>query len=337
MKRLWASLDSGPLPNIQDKRFYTLAADFSDLLQVPSVDAPMVALSSTTHLVGPPDESLCPEDKRAERTLIKGHQALAWLVRASSAASFFNRASILWLKQLQEQIPASDSCSHQDINKMLAAVEFSADATLNTARFAAKAIGSSVTSRRLLWLHHWQADARNKWPLAASPYAGGKLFGSSLDPILVETKDHRKVFPFVSRRSEFWQQPYFRSQSFRSSESGLAHNRSSRAFPCTICSSPLEDSRRQNLPPSGSASSSRTPVVTVNHLETEWELLTRANIPPGAIRTIQAARRLSTVRIYEATWRTFSLWCVARKVVPTLPSVAHIIKRALTQASLHPP
>lgn len=96
-----------------------------------------------------------------------------------------------------ETIPASDSRSHQD-NKIVAAVEFSADATLNAARFAAKSIGSSVTSRRLLWLRHWQADARNKWRLAASPYARDKLFGSSLDPILVETRNHRKVFSFVS-------------------------------------------------------------------------------------------------------------------------------------------
>lgn len=42
-------------------------------------------------------------------------------------------------------------------------------------------------------------------------------------------------------------------------------------------------------------------------VETEWELLTRANIPPRAIRTIQAARRTSTICIYGATWRTFSL------------------------------
>lgn len=42
-------------------------------------------------------------------------------------------------------------------------MEFSADATLNAARFAFKAIASTVASRRLLWLRQWQVDAKHKW------------------------------------------------------------------------------------------------------------------------------------------------------------------------------
>lgn len=96
VQRQWSFPSSGPLPNGLDKRFYNMASDFSNLLQVPSVDAPVVALSSSP-ITGPPDESLRPEDKKAERTLIKGHQASSWSIQASSATSFFNRASVLWL------------------------------------------------------------------------------------------------------------------------------------------------------------------------------------------------------------------------------------------------
>lgn len=198
VRRQWSFPSSGPIPNNLDKRFYNMATDFTNLLQISTIDAPMVVLSSSSPLMGPPEESLRPKDKKAERTLIKGHQASAWSVQAASEASFFNRASILWLKQLQKRIPSTDLRAHQDINKILAAVEFSADATLNTARFFAKSIGTSVTSRRLLWLRNWQADTRNNWHVTSSPYSGDKLFGSPLDPLLIETKDHRKILPSLS-------------------------------------------------------------------------------------------------------------------------------------------
>ncbi|XP_034265608.1 uncharacterized protein LOC117661164 [Pantherophis guttatus] len=193
-----------------------MASDFANILQVPSVDAPVVALSSASPLTGPSEEFLRPEDKKFERSLVKDHQASAWSIQASLAASFFNRASILWLHQLQERLPPSDMRSHQDINKILTAVEFSANATLNAARFSAKAIGASVTSHRLLWLRQWQADVRNKWRLASAPFSGNNLFGLALDPLLIETKDHRKILPALSRRSDPRQQGSFRSHSFRS-------------------------------------------------------------------------------------------------------------------------
>lgn len=229
--RQWAVPSSGPVPNTLDKRFFNVAPEFSHLLQVPSVDQPVLALSSPSPVAGPSEECLRPEEKKAERTLIKIHQAAAWSVQASSAASFFNRATILWLRQLQARLPPSDHRSHQDLNKILAAVEFSADATLSAARFSAKAIGSSVTSRRLLWLRSWQADIRSKWRLASSPFSGEKLFGSQLDPLLIETKDHRKILPSLNRRPDNRVQPYFRPPSFRSSEPAFTAQRSQRSFP----------------------------------------------------------------------------------------------------------
>lgn len=228
--RQWSSPSSGPVPNSLDKRFFNVAPEFSHLLQVPSVDPPVLALSSPSPLTGPPEECLRPEERKAERTLIRGHQASAWSVQASSAASFFNRATILWLKQLQARLPPSDHRSHQDLNKIVAAIEFSADATLSAARFSAKAMGSSITSRRLLWLRNWQADIRSKWRLASSPFSGDKLFGSLLDPLLIETKDHRKVLPSLNRRPEARAQPYFRPLPFRNSEPSFPAYRHQRPF-----------------------------------------------------------------------------------------------------------
>ncbi|XP_060547127.1 uncharacterized protein LOC132711664 [Pantherophis guttatus] len=221
VQRQWNFPSTGPLPNSLDKRFYNLATDFSNILQVPSVDSPVVALSSSSPVSGPAEEVLRLEDKRAERNLIKGHQASSWSVQASFVTSFFNRATILWLKQLQERIPATDHRSHQDLNQILVVVEFSADATLNAACFSAKAIGSSVTSRCLLWLKNWQADQRAKWRLASSLFQGDKLFGAPLEPLLVETKDHRKILPSISRRSEIRPQTSFHSGSFWAHDSSF--------------------------------------------------------------------------------------------------------------------
>lgn len=159
------------------------------------------------------------EDKRAETTVIKGHQVAAWAIRASTSASFFNRLALLWLCQLQECLPSSDTRSHQDLNKIAAVLEYSANATLNSTRFTAKSLGSSITSCRLLWLRNWQADMHSKWQLASAPFSPGPLFGPPLEPLLVEIWDRRKILPSPLRRadSHFVLLPRF--QSFRTPDS----------------------------------------------------------------------------------------------------------------------
>lgn len=137
-----------------------------------------------------------------ELTFRKTHQAAARAVKAATSTSFFTTASLLWLRQLQERLPPDDIRLHQDVNKLVAAVEYSADASLNAAKFASRALASAVTSRRMFWLRNWRADARTKWKLASAPYKATKLFGAALDPILVEDKDKRKVLPSSYRRQE---------------------------------------------------------------------------------------------------------------------------------------
>lgn len=122
--------------------------------------------------------------------------------------SFFNRSGLMWLQQLQDRIPVTDSRVHQDTNKLVAALQFSADATLNAVRFA-----SLVATRRQLW--QWQADVCHKWRLASAPFKGGALFGESLDPFLIETKDKRKILPSASRKGSSHPAPYAKRSSFR--------------------------------------------------------------------------------------------------------------------------
>lgn len=62
-----------------------------------------------------------------------------------------------------------------------------------------RALAANVTSHWLAWLHHWQADMQSKWRVASAPFKGGNLFGEALDPVLVETRDKKKVLPSSSR------------------------------------------------------------------------------------------------------------------------------------------
>ncbi|XP_013931402.1 PREDICTED: dedicator of cytokinesis protein 7 [Thamnophis sirtalis] len=63
-----------------------------------------------------------------------------------------------YYKQLRDRTPATEVRLLQDISKVLAATQFSADATLDAVQYAFRALSSSVATRRLLWLCHWQAD-----------------------------------------------------------------------------------------------------------------------------------------------------------------------------------
>lgn len=61
--------------------------------------------------------------------LQRAHLGATWAIRSATTASFFNRATLLWFKQLQGKLPAEDTRTEQDLNKIVA-VWFSADATL---------------------------------------------------------------------------------------------------------------------------------------------------------------------------------------------------------------
>lgn len=69
----------------------------------------------------------------------------------------------------------------------------------DAAKFTSRAIASAVMARHMLWLHNWQADAKSKWKLASEPFTGGKVFGEAMEPILVETKDRRKILPYLHK------------------------------------------------------------------------------------------------------------------------------------------
>lgn len=120
------------------------------------------------------------------------------ITTTKKAASFFTRALLLWIKQIQDKVPVTDLRAHQNFDKVVAAAEYMVDATLASAKFGARSIASTVTARRLLWLRNWQADTKRRWCLASVPFKGPKLFGEALDPLFTEPKERKKVLPALS-------------------------------------------------------------------------------------------------------------------------------------------
>ncbi|XP_058020135.1 uncharacterized protein LOC131188700 isoform X2 [Ahaetulla prasina] len=181
IKKQWEAPAALPNMSSLERRFFNTASDLMELLRVPEVDDPVLALASSSATLVEPEEVLKPEDRKLE----------------------------------QEKVPVTDLRTHQDFNKIVAAVEYTADATMSSAKYVAKSIASSVTARRFLWLKNWQADTKRRWRLASVPFKGAKLFGEALEPVLTETKGKKKVLTALSRRGDTRFSPSFRKSYFR--------------------------------------------------------------------------------------------------------------------------
>lgn len=141
IKRQWDQPGFIPAPSGMDKRMYTAEQELEELLQILAVDVPLATLASAAILPSDTAERLRAEDRKAELSACKTHQAAAWAIN-----SFFSRTSLLWLSQMLARTSPEDTCLQQDISKLIAAAEYLADATLNAAKFASRALASNVTS-----------------------------------------------------------------------------------------------------------------------------------------------------------------------------------------------
>ncbi|XP_039184041.1 bifunctional arginine demethylase and lysyl-hydroxylase JMJD6 isoform X2 [Crotalus tigris] len=219
VEKQWTSLATLPSPSSTEKKLYNVSSSFASLLEMPSVDTPLTSLFSTSAIPGDMAEALKAEDKKFEFSLRRAHQASAWAIKAATSSSFFARASIMWLREIQALIPPDQVRTHQTLGKLVAASEYMADASLHSARYSARSIAATVASRRLLWLKQWRTDLKSKWRLSTAKYSGTHLFGSVLEPHIIEGKDKRKILAHPSKRSDRRPQQEFRRQTFRPSGS----------------------------------------------------------------------------------------------------------------------
>ncbi|XP_070592839.1 uncharacterized protein [Erythrolamprus reginae] len=217
---------AGPAPSNLEKRFFNVAPELASFLEPPAIDFSVLALHSSENLPGKEEDLLKGEDRKIDQLLQKSHQSAAWAIKGATTSSFFARSMLIYIRQLQEQIPASDISAQQSLNKMFATCQLLADTTLYTSRFAAKTMASSIAARRMTWLKKWQVDIKHKWRFATAEYKGKNLFGDVLEPFLIDSKDKKKILPSSQRKSSQRPSPYYR-RPFRQTDQSFSYYRSS--------------------------------------------------------------------------------------------------------------
>ncbi|XP_048342392.1 NIF3-like protein 1 isoform X1 [Sphaerodactylus townsendi] len=186
-------------PKITEK-LYSLTPHVMELLRVPLVDAAVIALHSTNLIVQDELGSLKDGlDDRADVALRKSHKAMAMTIRAASTAAIISRAALLWARQLDQLLADSSPRVKKEVRLILKAVSFLSDASLDSMVFTARSMANASVARRALWLRAWEMDLHSKSTVIAYPFQGGRLFGDSLDEILVETRERKKAMPTFSQ------------------------------------------------------------------------------------------------------------------------------------------
>lgn len=64
--------------------------ELEELLKLTAVDVPLASLASSNILPSDAAEGFRTEDRRAELSARKTHQAAAWAIRSATAVSFFS-------------------------------------------------------------------------------------------------------------------------------------------------------------------------------------------------------------------------------------------------------
>lgn len=203
-------------------KLYSMQEDAMTMLSVPTVDQPVAALASSAIIPseregGPKD----PCDRRVEAALKRGFETSSLALRATTANSVIARAMMAWIEELENSREKMSRTMRNSLRKISMAAAFTADSSLDTMQFIAKSLASNVAARRSVWLRRWEVDQGSQSRLAAFPFAGDKLFGQTLDPLLVENKDKKKVLPTIKKdppkgRATFF--PQRNRQSFRRRE-----------------------------------------------------------------------------------------------------------------------
>ncbi|XP_034289059.2 uncharacterized protein LOC117674930 [Pantherophis guttatus] len=88
----------------------------------------------------------------------------------------------------------------------------------------------------------------------------------------------------------------------------------------------MEVATGQYFSKSRSSLSSKPGMAAIDLLALERIRLMKDHLPNDVIATIQAARRPATIRIYNATWRKFALWCLEHHTDPTSASIQDILR-----------
>lgn len=197
-------------------KLYTLPDPIMKKLKVPSVDAPVVAVSLATILPsegesGPKDSC----DKRVEQALKRSFESASQIFRASVTSSIFSRATYAWAEELATSDNSLSRRTRRTLKKMVLSAAAAADCAYDSIQLAARSMATNVLARRHIWLRHWKGDLASYSRIVNLPFKGERLFGEDLEPMLIEDANKRKVLPSNKK------QPFKKSQPFRGYSMGF--------------------------------------------------------------------------------------------------------------------
>lgn len=121
------------------RKMYALPSYANELLQIPPVDGPVVAIQSTD-LVSEDGHGTIqdPIDKKADATQKRLHESVAMIVKAAATASITFRASIVWIRKLIQMLPENNRGLLEGVMRILKGASFSTDTTLDILSFASR-------------------------------------------------------------------------------------------------------------------------------------------------------------------------------------------------------
>lgn len=205
-------------------------------LKILFVDASVASMSSSAIIPSEGEgglKDLC--DKWVEAALQRDFQVAASAFRASVANSTMARGAFVWAKYLAAQDHDLSNKAKSMLKKITMADALSADASLDALRFNVHAMAANVVARR-----NWEVDIGSQNRLVGVPFQGEKLFGQALDPILVESKDKKRILPSNSKKDVTKpkkQSFHFSCPNYRARDSQKSRSKWNRSsFPPKWCS-----------------------------------------------------------------------------------------------------
>lgn len=122
-------------------------------------------------------------DQKIDLDFKKAYSATGGARRPAITLAAVGRAINSWTSNVEKLL--SEAADQERIVSVLQehslAGDFVAKASVDIIRSAARAMLSSVMSRRALWLKLWVADTASKSNWSKIPYDGTNLFGPKLD------------------------------------------------------------------------------------------------------------------------------------------------------------
>lgn len=142
------------------KKLYNLPAFTNEMLQVPLMDTPILALQSSGLLAEDGQELLRDtQDRRIDTALRRCHETTSMA-----------RASIVWGRKMIQLLPKLGIQLQEGASRIFKVGTFTTDATLNAMISSSRVMASATMAAMGIWLRVWQADIHLKQIVSAYPF-----------------------------------------------------------------------------------------------------------------------------------------------------------------------